>query len=120
MVHKARSAYPQTKWYEWLGDILFALRALVIRAHGYSPFRLVYKSEPVFPPSYLKYKNPINDLDFDDRDVAAMAEELETIWEDTIVDVRRRLARLDEQMKKLYEERVILESIGVQHQFLPG
>ena len=49
-----------------------------------------------------------------------MAEELETIWEDTIVDVRRRLARLDEQMKRLYEERVILESIGVQHQFLPG
>ena len=30
-------------WSEWVSDVLWAVRALVSRTHGYSPYRLVFK-----------------------------------------------------------------------------
>ena len=53
-LRKVTLANPGTHWVDWLPDTLYAMRTLVSRAHGYTPFRLLYKQEPVFP-EHLAY-----------------------------------------------------------------
>ena len=42
LVRKCTSRHGGT-WVEWMPDLLWAMRALVTRAHGHSAYRLVFK-----------------------------------------------------------------------------
>ena len=90
-------------WSDWLPDILWSFRALVSRTHGYSPFRLVYKQEPVFPDHLAYYEaDPDIPLDIEALTEVELLAELERIWQDTVTIARRRLAATDEAMKREY------------------
>ena len=54
-LRKLISASPGSVWSEWVSDVLWSMRALVTRPHGFSPFRLVYKQEAAFPPALVPY-----------------------------------------------------------------
>jgi hypothetical protein len=36
-------ANPGTGWWEWIGDVAFMLRITVTKAHGHSPYMIVFK-----------------------------------------------------------------------------
>jgi hypothetical protein len=48
-LRKLMDMHPNTVWSDWLGEALWAMRSLIVRPHGFTPFRLVFKQEPQFP-----------------------------------------------------------------------
>ena len=97
---------PGTIWTDWIPDVCWALRVLVSRSHGYTPYRLVFKTEPLFPDNMAYYEaDPSLPMDIEARTEEEMLAELEEIWQDTITVARRRLAAGDKQMKREYMER---------------
>ena len=76
-------------------DILFSMRVLVSRLHGYSPFRLVFKCKPVLPYAIARSEESLLEPEFSDEDVQEMVEELERLWTRSIVQVRQKLASTD-------------------------
>ena len=63
-----------------MGDVLWAMRALIARPHGFTPFRLVYKQEAVFPSYMAQYDCPPTDAVNDVVSEQQMVDELERIW----------------------------------------
>ena len=43
LLRKLMSVHPGSIWSDWVGEVTFAMNALVSRPHGHTPFRLVYK-----------------------------------------------------------------------------
>ena len=44
---------PGTGWWEWLGEVVFMLRMSISKAHGYSPYMVVFKLEPLLSAVHL-------------------------------------------------------------------
>ena len=100
---------------------MLSLRTLVSRTHGYSPYRLVFKCEPVFPDHLAFYDaDPSLPLDIDALDEVEMLQELERIWRSTVTLARQRLAAGDRAMQREYQRRHQLLKMEIPHYFKEG
>ena len=125
LLRKVMAKHPGTNWGDWLKDCLFAMRVLVSRGTGMTPYRLVCKQEPVFPDWLEYYECPAVrgaplPLDINQLTEQEMLEELERIWDDTMPAVRIKLAQGDERMIREYKERHRLQEFEVPHYFKYG
>ena len=86
------------------------MNTLVVRPHGHSPYRLVYKAEPAFSEYLERLEAPLGQLwgqneDVSLEDEAAMLEELSVRWRVMLPEIKRRLALSDKHMEREYKRR---------------
>ena len=115
------SAEPGTSWEDHLTGTLIAIRMFPTKAHGYSPFEIVYKQEPALP-SLIVPPEPSTLQSFwaKDQDEEKLAFELTLLWMEVHPAVTARLPWTDARAKAKYEEAQLLEMGGVPHQFNTG
>ena len=88
-LRKMLSMHAGTTWSDWLYDCVWAMRTLVSRGHGFAPYRLVYKQEPVFPPWLQQAEASLElPIDIDVATEEEMLDKLEHIMATTITAAR--------------------------------
>ena len=90
MIRRACDSTPGSAWWEWLPDISIVLRMTIARSQGFTPYYLVYKSEPSVPglmDSYLDFPDLSEESDPPDM----VAEALERAFTPMLDVVRLRL-----------------------------
>ena len=125
ITRKLLSAKEGSVWADWIGEVNFAMNSLTSRAHGFSPFRLVYKQEPMFPIYLTRLEAPpeynqAGDLDYSATLEREMLDELERRWREDLPEVINKLATTDKQMKREYMQRHQLKELGVPYHFQAG
>ena len=94
-----------TEWIPYLGEIAMGLRCTVSRAHGMTPYRVIFGREPSLPSS-------IYSKDFDLEAALAtahagtsedFAEQLAEHMESIRAEVARKLTLYDSRSKKYFD-----------------
>ena len=50
--------HPDTIWEDWLGEIAFGIRTGFSRTHGFSPYFLFFKQDPILPTHMMHLAEP--------------------------------------------------------------
>ena len=104
-VRKYATPHPTSTWWDWLSEVLAGLRMLAKRAHGYSPFYVVFKQSPIIPgrPLEIEGKFPLS-WDSSPKEEASLTDELVELFWEVKARISQRLEEADQRMKTAHDK----------------